>query len=179
MTLSFRTRLFVVATPIVMTVLTCVMFVGWSRVLAFEVQRLDERLCLEARGLQPKRPRGDAPRRDFSLDAARIEADIANKLRVASRAQLMLSIGSLNKSANFQSAHWNRDVNFDALTWTKVALGDMRASAYLRQQGRPAPPVRPPPLHSGDGDPERPEDRADRPPQDDCAVAAFAARNEQ
>ncbi len=91
MTISFRTRLFVVASLIVATVLTSVMFVGWSRVLAFEVGRLDERLCLEARGLQSKRPRGGAPR-DFSLDPARIEADIAKKLRVTSGAQLMLTL---------------------------------------------------------------------------------------
>jgi len=51
MTISFRTRLFVSATLIVACVLLLVVGLGWSRILAFDVERLDERLCMEARRL--------------------------------------------------------------------------------------------------------------------------------
>ncbi len=181
MAISFRTRLFVMASLIVASVLSLVLFIGWSRVLAFEVERLDDRLCIEARGLHSKQPRGDAPRRDFSLDAARAEADIANKLRVESRTQLMLSIGSSNGPANFQSTRGSYEVNFDELAWARAGGVEMRVPRDLRERerGRPAPPDRPPPPSGGDADRPRPGARADRPPPSDCAVAPFAIKDGQ
>ena len=57
MVISFRTRLFVVASLIVASVLAVVMALGWSTQWRYEVERLDERLCQEARrlALQPFR----------------------------------------------------------------------------------------------------------------------------
>jgi len=82
MVISFRLRLFVVAALIVSTVLALVMGLGWSSVLSFEVQRLDERLCSEARRL------GNETLRVEGLE--RLEVDVMRKLRLEKPSQLML-----------------------------------------------------------------------------------------
>ena len=82
MAISFRIRLFLVATLIVGTVLALVMSLGWSSVLSFEVERLDERLCSEARRL------GKEPLRAEGME--RLEVDVMRKLRLDKSSQLML-----------------------------------------------------------------------------------------
>ncbi len=49
MTIAFRTRLFGLATLIVGVVLTVVLVLGWTSLLRAEVERLEDRLCMEAR----------------------------------------------------------------------------------------------------------------------------------
>ena len=82
--ISFRTRLFVIAGLIVGAVLSAVLVLGWSRILAFEVERLDARLCMEARRLATQPFHGE--------DIARLEADIvarAPDLLAAGNAELV------------------------------------------------------------------------------------------
>lgn len=167
MSISFRVRLFVVAAFIVATVLTTVMFIGWSQVLAFEVERLDGRLCLEAKGLQSAQWRRDTPRLDAAIANARVEKDIADKFRLPSRTQLMLSIASRNAATNFQSTHWNRDVNFDALPWQSVAASDSLAPPdwAARRDDRPQHADR--------------AQRSEPQPADGCALADFGALGAQ
>ena len=78
MTVSFRTRLFVVAAIVVSLALSAVLLVGWIRVLAYEVERLDDRLCMEARRVATQ------PIQDESM--ARLEADLLGKLRLTQAA---------------------------------------------------------------------------------------------
>ena len=160
------------ATLIVATVLTTVMFIGWSQVLAFEVERLDGRLCLEARGLQSRQPSRDNARAAAAFEKARIETDIAGKLRVPSSTQLMFRIAAIG-DANVQSTHWNRDVNFDALNWATAAMSDVLLPPNPADRGRPAPRPREAPPDAVKREPSRLEDRADRPPPSTCAVADF------
>jgi signal transduction histidine kinase len=87
MVISFRLRLFVVATLIVSTVLALVMGLGWSSVLSYEVQRLDERLCSEARRL------GSETLRTEGLQ--RLEVDVMRKLRLDRPSQLKLQFEAL------------------------------------------------------------------------------------
>jgi two-component system, OmpR family, heavy metal sensor histidine kinase CusS len=111
MKISFRIRLFVIATLIVATALTAVMMIGWSRVLAVEVERLDDRLCMEARRMatQPIRPE----------QMTEIELDIANKLRLATTSQLMMKVENNEGVPQLNSAYWRSSVDTEKLVWTK------------------------------------------------------------
>lgn len=106
---SLRVRLFLVATAIVAVVLTVVMASGWSRVLAFETERLDARLCSEASRLASG---------DYPLDELpRLESDIKGKLRLASEQQLLLQVVATTPNHSFQSDHWDPTIAIDALPW--------------------------------------------------------------
>ncbi len=82
MMISFRTRLFVIAGLIVTAVITLVMVVGWTRVLAFEAERLEKRLCMEAKRV--------ATQPFNSLDSERLVADILSKLHLTLPEQIMV-----------------------------------------------------------------------------------------
>jgi two-component system, OmpR family, heavy metal sensor histidine kinase CusS len=114
MRISSRARLFVIATLIVATVLAAVMAVGWSRVLAAEVERLDGQLCMEARRLATQPLQGD-----HMVD---MESDIANKLRLPKSTQLMLKIDTIKGSSDMYSTHWSASVDTEKLAWTKSLL---------------------------------------------------------
>lgn len=77
--ISFRTRLFVIASLIVAAVLTIVVALLWSSALRFEAQRLDQQLCMEARRIAT---------RPFERQR-NLEEDLQAKLRLASPGQLM------------------------------------------------------------------------------------------
>jgi two-component system, OmpR family, heavy metal sensor histidine kinase CusS len=154
MRISFRTRLFVIATFIVATVLAAVMIIGWSRVLAVEVERLDDRLCMEARQLATKPLRGDR--------IADMESDIANKLRLPTSSQLMLKVDANDGAPSVTSTHWSDTVDTEKLIWTKS----------LRQ---PDPPLR----TQKDQQNEPPRDEPDRirprdrPLRGACSLSSF------
>ena len=114
MTLSFRFRLFVAAALIVAASLGVVMAIGWSRMLDFEIHRLDSRLCMEARRLASQRFHGE--------DLNRLEADMRVKLRLAQREQLMLRFEPADGAAgSLQSSHWLPGLEIDRLQWTPAA----------------------------------------------------------
>lgn len=125
MTISFRTRLFAIATLIVGAVLTTVIALGWSSMMKFEIERLDDRLCMEARraATQPFHPD----------ELPRLEADVALKLRLGSAEQLMLRFDPADGSTGFQSTRWAGAPLPEDMAW----------AASRRMDGRDPPPRRP------------------------------------
>lgn len=83
--MAFRTRLFLFSALVVMVVLAAVLGMGWFRILDFEVDRLDDRLCMEARRIA--NPGTMSGRDNDLLD---LSADIGLKLRLERSSQLML-----------------------------------------------------------------------------------------
>lgn len=121
MTISFHTRLFVVAALIVGTVVAALMTLGWSSVLKVEVERLDDRLCMEARRIASQPLRAD--------DLPRLEADVALKLRLGSAEQLMLRVDAADGAASLQSVRWRDAPLVDDLRWSDS-----------HQRNQPGPP---------------------------------------
>ncbi len=139
MVISFRFRLFVVAALIVGTVLVLVIGLGWSRVLSFEVERLDERLCSEARRLDQEKFRPD--------ELARLEFDVMSKLRLDTPSQLMLRFEPVGGRPGFQSSHWRSELSPErppesaapgACSFASIQSGGTlwRAAIYLSPDGR-------------------------------------------
>lgn len=154
MTLSFRTRLFVVAALIVGAVLAAVMTLGWSSVLQVEVDRLDDRLCMEARRVATQPFRSD--------DLARLEDDVALKLRLGSAEQLMLRFDPTDGGSGLLSTHWRGPALADDLHWT--------ASRQREERGPPpGNPQRPRP------DEPPPRAGADRQAPGVCSLASFTS----
>ena len=111
MTLSFRTRLFVTAGLIVSLTLSVVLLVGWIGVNDFEVERLDGRLCLEAKRVASQ---------PFDIDNfSRLEADLMAKLRLGQPAQLMVKFesGANTPFVNGQSPNWREALVLDGAHW--------------------------------------------------------------
>lgn len=160
MTISFRTRLFAVAALIVGTVLAAVMAGGWSSVLKVEVERLDSRLCMEARRIATQPFLADEP--------SRLESDVALKLRLGSAEQLMVAYYPAEGRAIGAPTRWRGAPLADDLVWVPSRLNDERAQ---RPEDPRQGPRQPPPR-------EPPGDR--RPPADDpapgaCALASFTS----
>lgn len=171
MRISFRTRLFVIATAIVAMVMVAVMMIGWSRVLAVEVDRLDDRLCMEARRMATQPLRGDR--------MADIESDIANKLRIPSTSQLMIKVDTNNGAPSVKSTYWSSSVDTDKLVWTKaLRQSDSSPRSQNGPQNGPQnnapdestnpPPPPPPPKRDARGETQQepPREARDEPPHD-------------
>jgi two-component system heavy metal sensor histidine kinase CusS len=157
-TISFRTRLFAIAALIVAAVLAAVMILGWTRVLDFEVERLDDRLCMEARRLATQPLEAD--------DMPRLEADMLGKLRLNSIDQLMLRFDSTEGAAASKSSRWSDGLEIAALNWARSA----------RQDEPPPPKARPEKGSSGKAERPEPEERG---PRGACSLASFAAGSTQ
>ena len=159
MTLSFRTRLFFTAGLIVSLVLVTVLMVGYQRVLAYEVGRLDERLCMEAKRL--------ATQNFQSEDLQRLQLDLMAKLQITQPAQLLLKFESAKNSASFQSPGWPNFLTLDSPAWQpSLARARPESEQPLRLGGpgddRPPRGDRPPPE-------DRPPPRADQRPGNSAA----------
>lgn len=172
MAISFRTRLFVIAGLIVAAVLGAVLLLGWSRVTAFQVERLDERLCMEARRLATQPFHGE--------NMSRVAADIVGKLRLGTPAKLMLRFENGAQGPDFQSANWHPALAFEGAQW--------KPAKSINPPEPPEPPEtqldrRLPRPDDNSGSqrarpPSPPDDRPRPPdgsptPQPACAVAAF------
>jgi two-component system heavy metal sensor histidine kinase CusS len=137
MRLSFRTRLFVVATLIVGTALSGVIAAGWNRVMAYEVDRLDEQLCSEARRV--------AKLRIAREDPTRLWADVALKLRLNDAGQLLMGAQTADGEALLATPNPAPDPGqFDALAWRIQTqepgpLADQAAGVAPRTGRRPRP----------------------------------------
>jgi two-component system, OmpR family, heavy metal sensor histidine kinase CusS len=103
MTVSFRTRVIILATLTVSATTAAVVLVGWSRIVRFELTRLDERLCMELRRLDSQPGLG--------RDVARLQNDLMSKLRVSSHEQVMLRVEPASGAPAFQSANWSEEIN--------------------------------------------------------------------
>ena len=161
MIISFRTRQFVIASLIVGTVLAVVMAVGWSRVLEVEVDRLDTRLCMEARRIATQAFRGD--------DQPGLEADIALKLRLGSTAQLMMRFDPRGQSFDVSPIRWRGPSLADDLKWAP----ERRGTTLGRSRTEPSPP-RPAPAPGPR--PPPPEGSLDEPQQSgSCSSTSFTS----
>lgn len=206
MTVSFRTRVIVLATLTVSATVAAVVFVGWSRIVKFELTRLDERLCMELRRIDTQPGMGQ--------DVARLQNDLMSKLRVSAPEQVMVRVESVAGRPAFQTANWSDDINLlrglplpsddaSALTGARPVDGSPeRPPRAERPRGpnRPPGPDRPP----GPGYPaveERPPrpdgppafersaeadfapgaqpDGRSRPGQRNCQVSSFEAQGKQ
>ena len=101
MRLTFRFKLFVVSLTVVSALIAAVLWAGWAALLRQEQDRLDARLCQEARrvahGAQP----------DESVQ--RLAADMAAKLHLRSPEQLMLLQRFPDGRSGMQSGEWPAD----------------------------------------------------------------------
>jgi len=165
MTVSFRTRLFVMATLIVAVVLTVVLVLGWQSLLRNEVERLEDRLCLEARRV--------ATQPQMALDPARLEADLRLRLRLGPADALVLRLEPGGERPPLLSAD-AQGLDTAALAWQpERRLG---APPPAGGEGPPEfdrPPPRPGPDERAGGPPGQ---RAGPPPppRGRCELAAMA-----
>jgi len=152
LTISFRTRLFVVSALIVAGVLSAVVALGWASLRDAQLGTLDERLCNEARRV--------AAQPFLGQDLGRLESDLALKLRLGSTAELLVRYDPGDGGPAFQSAGWADAPPLESLPWT----------ASARAAGREPPLPEPPPAGPpGQRRPARPPPHG--PPA--CALAAF------
>ncbi len=169
MTFSFRTRLFVIAGLIVGAVLAAVLVLGWTRVMAFEMARLETRLCMEARRV--------ATQRFGSQDMTRLQTDVMLKLHLSESDQVMLRFEGSMDAVGFQSSNWQMGPAFDSAPW-QPSKTDMRSDAL---QERAEPRDRPPKRHDDAGPPrgEPPAHRGPVPMSGGCALASFTSQDSQ
>jgi two-component system heavy metal sensor histidine kinase CusS len=108
---SFRVRMFAVTLLIVVAVLAGVTVLGWSGMFRSEVQRLDERLCGEARRMANLAP----PPQELE----HFEADLVAKLRLDSTQQLLVALDQAGGRV-LQSARWPAGLAIDGLDWVRA-----------------------------------------------------------
>ena len=154
MSLSFRTRVMVMATALVSATLAAVIAVGWSGISRFEVSKLDDRLCLEVRRL------ANDPRQ--AQNTARLENDLMVKLRLASPAQLLVRTQSDAGQGGFESANWPRSIDTRALKWAPASSAGTVAAPMLPAE-TPALTLRQP----QEPEPNAQPNRLERPPRRD------------
>lgn len=156
--ISFRTRLLLIAALTVATVLATVLALIWSSTLKFEVERLDEQLCMEARRIATRPTDG----------GKNLELDLLGKLRLSSAGQLMAHFEPAFDDAGFQLGQARLGRSIDALPW-QAARHFNQTSA--REQ--PAPPPPPPPEFA-----PPPEFLIQGPrPRGSCSLASFEQQN--
>jgi two-component system, OmpR family, heavy metal sensor histidine kinase CusS len=172
MTISFRTRLFVVSGVIVTAVITAVMLIGWSRVLAFEADRLEQRLCMEAKRLATQ------PMHDGELQ--RNVDDILGKLHLSSPEQVMLQVETRAAGDGFQTSNWRPEFALASAPWRNVSV--VGAEGLDRNAQDDSPPRPPRALQDQQGNqppPQRPApQRGERAPvKGTCALASLTAQD--
>lgn len=137
MKISFRIRLFVLASVVVGAVLAVVITIAWSGILASQRSQLDERLCMEARRLATQPFQG--------RDLLHLQNDMASKLRLRSSEPLMLLFESAEGAPNLQSANWHEGLALTGPEWapakrnTRMGRPDERSE---RAPPRPADDLR-------------------------------------
>ena len=121
------------------------MTLGWSSVLKVEVERLDDRLCMEARRVatQPLRGHSDGggggERGDELL---RLESDVALKLRLRSAEQLMLAfepayVGDPGRDPGREKSPDSHRDSAAAVPWPGASLAGLAwTPSRLRDAGR-------------------------------------------
>lgn len=185
---SFRARIFLVSLLVVGVTLAVVAGLSWTSAMSYEIDRLDARLCEEARQL--------ATRPLPSSGLARVERDAALKLRLRSAEQLLLRVQAAPEAPAIRSARWPDTLSPNGLTWV-VAPDRQPPAGQADALGPPADDVdntdRPPPpdqiraraegLRPPPGARREPPDAGEpgepggprRPPRMQCRVADFSA----
>ena len=156
MTISYRARVVLVAAGVVAAALSATLALTWADIRSVEGERLDARLCLEARRLASQ---------PFSEDGfRRLDRDVMAKLRLSDRSQLLLRI----EQPGMPPAHsidWPPGLALDSLEWAQV--GERNGESVPS----PAPPN---PTVQGGASPEGAPIAAPRSPGPvGCAVAKF------
>ena len=166
MVISFRTRLFGLATLVVAVVLTVVLVLGWQGLLRNEVDRLEDRLCMEARRV--------ATQPQMGLDRPRLEADLRLRLRLGATDVLVLRLEPGGDRPPLLSAD-AEDLDTSALAWKPAP----RFSAPPPPAAGEGPPGfdRGPPGREAGAPPEGPAGPPPRrdgppPPRGSCELAA-------
>lgn len=160
---SFRTRIFLVTTLIVVLILLCVMAMAWIKGYAQQVKLLDIRLCSEARRLvtQPINEPG----------FKRFEGDVAAKLQLQSTSQLLLWLQSNPVRPTSYSDAWPEGLDPQTFAW-----------------GKPTESSEPPPRRPEPEGNRRPRPGDNRPGQDpngihaglgSCALTTFKSMGEE
>lgn len=130
MTTSFRTRLFVIAGLIVTTVITAVMLVGWNRVLAFEANRLEDRLCMEAKRL--------ASQRIPAEDVQRMVSDVLGKLHLNAAHQVMMYFEPIGGGQSWSTSNWQPEFGQDSAPWRTAGVCALASLTTLDRPWRAA-----------------------------------------
>jgi two-component system, OmpR family, heavy metal sensor histidine kinase CusS len=172
--ISFRTRLFFFAALIVGAVLALVLGLGWRSVLKVEVDRLNERLCMEARRI--------ATQPFDAKELSRLEADVALKLRLGASDQVLVRFDEIGFEARaggtaLQSAGWRNAPRLEDLTWAAARFesGPTSGESRLmpppgeRREGRRASEAEPLQPREPPGSPGTLEGR----PGGTCSLASF------
>lgn len=114
--MSFRNRLFLLALLLVAAVISVVIGGGYLALLDHEVQRLDVRLCIEARRLASEPEQG--------ADLRRLENDLVSKLHLEGANQLAFSAGRSSMPGQaFSGTQWARFSRAEP-AWTSLASAD-------------------------------------------------------
>ena len=114
---TFRLRMFLVTTLIVAAVLASVALVSGSTFYAYEIQRLDARLCAEGWRLAERPPRAD--------EIDRFARDVAGKLRLQSVDQLLLERHEGGAGGEVVYGRWPREITLDQLAWSDAPVGSL------------------------------------------------------
>lgn len=113
--MSFRTRLFVLALLLVGVVVSAVLYAGWASLLSHESDRLNVRLCIEARRLAQEPRHASEPRR--------LENDLISKLHLENPTQLSFVVGQAGStSKEFRGGTPPPDIN--AIRWQACEPAD-------------------------------------------------------
>jgi heavy metal sensor kinase len=109
--------MFLVTTLIVAAVLASVALVSGSTFYAYEVRRLDVRLCAEGWRLAERPPRAD--------EIDRFARDVAGKLRLQSMDQLLLERHEGPAGGGVVYGRWPQEVTLDQLAWSDAPAGSL------------------------------------------------------
>jgi signal transduction histidine kinase len=149
--MSFRTRIFAISILITSAVLAIVITLSWSRIAKVELERLDSRLCMEARRITP---RGETPRftengsrynvsekgnqlEPSELSNSPLMEDLVDKLRVDSSSQLMILVESTEHNLLIKTDDVDIKKLINTLDWVKVGTPEIsyrnreNASCYV------------------------------------------------
>ncbi len=166
--------------------LSAVITVGYVRVLAFEVERLDDRLCLESRRMATQPLEGE--------NFTRLEPDLLAKLRLTQAAQLMIKLesgsGRSNGSSpgrpaqNLQSNNWRDALLLDGEHWTpavfNVATPDDSANGTINNHPMPGDTRPPKPVNPQEPTRTLKTPKLPNPVESGaCALTTFEAQQQQ
>nr|WP_320135326.1 ATP-binding protein [uncultured Amphritea sp.] len=137
----FRTRIITISLLTVSAVLAIVITLSWSRIMQVEFNRLDARLCMEARRLIPRFDADGSPRyRSISgvgkPSDSQITADLVNKLRISSPNEVMIYLDAGDAGVVRTSEGVDINAIISNINWAsadQLELADKnQAKAYCR-----------------------------------------------
>jgi len=132
---SFRLRMFLVTALIVAAVLASVALVSGSTFYAYEIQRLDARLCAEGWRLAERPPRAD--------EIDRFARDVAGKLRLQSTDQLLLERKEGGAGGTVVYGRRPHDADLEQLAWSDAPSSSLPPAPGVARDGSAGVPRAP------------------------------------